>query len=105
VLVAVLNKQNPTAATLASLTDAEVRKCVFYELDLGLRQTNAVLDSKAAQQRVALKSCAKCACKEAATAQFKTCQQCKVTFYCGKACQKADWKAHKKLCADLLVRG
>ena len=29
---------------------------------------------------------------------FKRCSICKATHYCGSACQKADWKRHKKEC-------
>jgi len=30
---------------------------------------------------------------------FKRCSVCKQASYCGAACQKADWKRHKKTCA------
>ena len=30
---------------------------------------------------------------------LKTCANCRVVFYCGRACQVADWKEHKKVCA------
>jgi len=32
-------------------------------------------------------------------AGFKRCSVCKHACYCGAACQKADWKRHKKKCA------
>ena len=41
-------------------------------------------------------SCAHCG-KEGAG--FKRCSVCKEAWYCGAACQKANWKGHKKTCA------
>jgi len=32
---------------------------------------------------------------------IKRCGKCKVIGYCGTACQKKDWKEHKKICAQL----
>ena len=32
---------------------------------------------------------------------LKLCSKCSVAAYCGAACQKADWKAHKGQCAGL----
>jgi hypothetical protein len=31
-------------------------------------------------------------------AKLMKCQRCKVTYYCSKKCQVADWKCHKKMC-------
>ena len=28
----------------------------------------------------------------------KSCSRCKQVFYCGKVCQRMDWKTHKKAC-------
>lgn len=28
------------------------------------------------------------------------CSRCRLTYYCGVACQKADWKEHKKHCIN-----
>ena len=33
--------------------------------------------------------------------RLKQCPRCNVTFYCGKDCQKAAWKKHKKICKTL----
>ena len=35
--------------------------------------------------------------------RLKKCSRCAVASYCGAACQKADWKAHKGKCAELKV--
>ena len=47
-------------------------------------------------------------CKKTATAanlaSLKACAKCKTTQYCGRDCQKADWKTHKKVCAKVLLR-
>ena len=37
-------------------------------------------------------------------AALDVCVNCRLTFYCGKACQTADWKAgHKKECKALVA--
>jgi hypothetical protein len=41
-------------------------------------------------------SCAHCGKQGAG---FKRCSRCKQAFYCGAACQNANWKRHKKNCA------
>ena len=42
--------------------------------------------------------CAVCHAEEPAMNTFKKCRGCKAVVYCGKACQKKDWKTHKKVC-------
>ncbi|KAF1359306.1 hypothetical protein EJ07DRAFT_120563, partial [Lizonia empirigonia] len=32
---------------------------------------------------------------------LKACNKCHTTLYCGKDCQKANFKTHKKVCASL----
>jgi hypothetical protein len=36
--------------------------------------------------------------------KFMVCTACKAAFYCGKACQKQHWQAHKEQCATEKVR-
>jgi hypothetical protein len=36
-------------------------------------------------------------------AKLMECQRCKVTYYCNKDCQVADWKIHKRSCNDCVV--
>jgi hypothetical protein len=31
----------------------------------------------------------------------RKCSKCKTVGYCGRDCQKQDWKNHKKVCAQL----
>jgi hypothetical protein len=35
------------------------------------------------------------------SAVLMKCQRCKIAYYCGKECQVADWKSHKKTCNDV----
>ncbi|TRM67688.1 hypothetical protein BD626DRAFT_479534 [Schizophyllum amplum] len=43
-------------------------------------------------------SSAKCAACGTSSGKLLTCSRCKMTKYCSQACQKGDWKAHKKVC-------
>ncbi|KAJ4065681.1 hypothetical protein NW756_005884 [Fusarium oxysporum] len=36
--------------------------------------------------------------KEEPAVQLRRCAKCSTTPYCSRECQKADWKAHKKIC-------
>ena len=45
-------------------------------------------------------ACANCGTQAVA---MKRCVACKTTTYCGAACQKADWKNHKKSCGTPVV--
>ncbi|KAI0773887.1 hypothetical protein C8Q74DRAFT_1199891 [Fomes fomentarius] len=49
-----------------------------------------------------LKTCARQGCntREVRAAEFKRCGGCKEVVYCGQACQKEDWPAHKKSCKE-----
>jgi hypothetical protein len=42
--------------------------------------------------------CWQCSASESPENKLFSCKQCKCAKYCGKECQKADWKKHKKLC-------
>jgi hypothetical protein len=42
--------------------------------------------------------CEGCQQKATATAKLSVCTRCKATYYCSVACQKQDWKQHKKTC-------
>jgi hypothetical protein len=37
--------------------------------------------------------------------EFKRCGRCRVVRYCGRACQKADWKVHKATCNAAVGEG
>ncbi|TFK93914.1 hypothetical protein K466DRAFT_580545 [Polyporus arcularius HHB13444] len=49
-----------------------------------------------------LKTCSRegCHTREVRAAEFKRCGGCKEVVYCGAACQKEDWQAHKKSCKE-----
>jgi hypothetical protein len=46
-------------------------------------------------------SCAHCGAQGAV--ELKRCSRCKRAAYCGAACQKAGWKAHRKTCSPPLA--
>ena len=46
------------------------------------------------------KKCWTC-CREDITEELLKCTECKLAKYCGKQCQKSDWKAHKLLHKEL----
>ena len=43
-------------------------------------------------------------CAHCGAAAEQRCAGCSVPFYCGRQCQKADWKKHRPLCQPLAVR-
>ena len=45
-----------------------------------------------------LMTCGFCSKREESAKQFQKCNRCKIVYYCGKSCQKSDWKIHKKNC-------
>ncbi|KAG2430393.1 hypothetical protein HYH02_013755 [Chlamydomonas schloesseri] len=55
--------------------------------------------SQAAQAGV--QQCATCGKTDGSTCELKACALCKSAWYCGRDCQKKDFKRHKKECASL----
>ena len=47
---------------------------------------------------MSLRKCACCNQTESALGDFKHCSVCKQVAYCGRQCQLAHWKQHKKVC-------
>jgi hypothetical protein len=42
--------------------------------------------------------CACCQKRDTAHVKLSACSRCLKTYYCSAACQKQDWKQHKKTC-------
>lgn len=42
--------------------------------------------------------CVECGKEERGTKAMQQCSKCKAAWYCGKECQEANWKIHKKTC-------
>jgi hypothetical protein len=49
------------------------------------------------------KSCIICSAVASPELQLQYCAQCQSALYCSKACQREDWKQHKKICKLLNV--
>merc|ERR1712096_396833 len=50
---------------------------------------------------LALMKCANCGVLEKSEKQFQKCSRCGFVFYCGKVCQRNDWKKHKQICKEI----
>ena len=46
-----------------------------------------------------------CYCCKKSETNLRKCTKCYTAQYCGKQCQKRDWKSHKKVCDRLLTDG
>lgn len=64
-----------------------------------LPETHLLLLDKSSR-RDSFKPCMKC---DASDRPTKRCSGCNFAHYCGKECQRADWKSHKKLCNSVRV--
>lgn len=102
-----LRKYAADEASVALLGRAAARKSVAQER---LRKAHAIVSmlhgsaglGDAAGARGMLHAChnAACAHHESADAKFALCARCKSVRYCSRACQKADWGSHKRMCCS-----
>lgn len=81
-----------TVEEILSLPNEIIVKCMKRFGDRHL------VDVESIKKSTALEVCARCNKKEKALGEFKQCPRCSITVYCGKKCQKDDWKSHKKSC-------
>lgn len=42
--------------------------------------------------------CSQCQKEEQSEREFQKCSGCHLVYYCSRACQKSNWKVHKKIC-------
>ena len=93
-MIAVILNKPPTAAVLGRLSAAQVLRIVKAPLE----QPGGV-DFQ--DSRVQLQTCSTCHAQEPALRTFKPCGRCRAVYYCGKECQRMDWKAgHKERCQE-----
>ena len=115
--------QSSSSDELAAISRASFWRRLRAEITEPLAQ--ALADSAAAEgedgakrlqvavdaaQALATRACARVGCttiagvSEAAISRGKRCSGCRLVRYCGPACQKADWPAHKAACRELASR-
>jgi len=90
---AVLDKP-PTLVSLRSLSDKQVKKCVFQKMT---EKDSGNQDRQ--RQLVALVTCAGCGKEEQVMNVFKKCTRCLQVYHCGRECQAGHWETHKKACS------
>ena len=93
-----------------------VERDVLAPLEAALRAEDIMGSAGRAQlavevaEALATRPCAHVRCtqlvgaSEADTPRGKLCSGCRGVRYCGPACQKADWRAHKAACRELQRR-
>ena len=89
------------AAALERLTDSgviEERALDDAMEDYARFCQQADAKAQADNEASGLQSCAHCGARELHVAQFKRCSACKVSRFCSKDCQLANWPAHKAAC-------
>lgn len=76
----------------------------FPAIASGARGSDSRVGKKAAS-RVAVegwnKVCGRPGCNKDSCAM--KCSKCRVIYYCGRECQTKDWKAHKRVCAQMAM--
>ena len=87
---------------LPALTAAYREALAAEEADAGLQRARRMEAARA----LATRHCARLGCTSATAyglpePSHKVCTGCRVVRYCGAACQKKDWSAHKAACAAL----
>ena len=95
-IFAVLHRR-PAKKTVDRMTDDECVRCVRRPFDAAGRDFH---EQENKQPKVTLATCAACGSTEPALCTFARCAGCKKVSYCGPACQKTHWKAHKKACKE-----
>ena len=93
-MVPAVLRKDPTLAVLRRLTDAQIMRIVKAPLEY----ENGPFAHQPMRSQTQLRRCALCDAQEDAIGTFFRCAGCESVFYCGKECQKKDWKAHKKVC-------
>lgn len=84
------------AARLAALRSGTVQLAGPVALDFaGPREALAELRGVGAGAG----ACERCRVREGGRVTLHACSRCRRVRYCGRACQAADWRAHKASCA------
>mmetsp|Transcript_13333 Transcript_13333/g.15535 ORF Transcript_13333/g.15535 Transcript_13333/m.15535 type:complete len:395 (+) Transcript_13333:123-1307(+) len=96
-LIETLLHKTPNKRNLQRLTNAEILRALNI-MNKVRKSEQGLAISNREKERVALNSCLKCGIEEESIGRFKSCARCQKIFYCSKACQKEDWKVHKKHC-------
>ena len=85
-------------ARLKALVAATADRAADDVLDVAAYTAPAVGPAAAAEARPACANCGKTRRWDKADKPLSKCSRCWSVAYCGAACQKAHWKAHKAAC-------
>jgi hypothetical protein len=90
----VIHSNNPNYMSMKVLkktSDEEIWMVLMKAMSYGGNVTNSNAD---------LRKCKGCSSTEKKRGDYQICSRCKTVHYCGRECQKKDWKHHKLVCGS-----
>lgn len=92
--LAVRERFDREADTAIALSDSNITRDEIAKVYEALGDCEMALQIREPGKRI----CGNGACQTLEYKELHGCSRCKCVFYCGKLCQRDDWKRHKTLC-------
>lgn len=92
--LAVRERYDHEVGTTTALSDSNITRDEIAKVYEALGDRDMAVQIREPGKRI----CGNGACQSLEYTELHGCSRCKCVFYCGKSCQRDDWKRHKSLC-------